>query len=255
MIRTIAFGDLDEGAWGSAWIPAGGRGGVAGVGALGTGSARVIKGPAVEGAADTATEWRLAGEQFELSLTPDGEPASITLTTPGFEGFDQLCRVRGRVAIDGVEHTVDCLGRRGCRSGDGELRAIQSIRDVSAWFGNDEGLAVVSLRPRRKKGHDKDEVSGAVFEGGASLVVAEPRLSTTYGADGRPARAGLELWFADEEEDQDDIEPQYARRAAGEAMGTGFGFEDARFDVRAELFRWHMRGLDGLGVYQLVTVR
>ena len=64
VLRTIAFGDLDAGVWGTAWIPSDGGRGCAGVGALGPPSVRVTMNPALDGTADPRAEWHLADEQW-----------------------------------------------------------------------------------------------------------------------------------------------------------------------------------------------
>jgi hypothetical protein len=38
-------------------------------------------------------------------------------------------------------------------------------------------------------------------------------------------------------------------------VGRGGAVEHGGFEVRAELFRWHMRGREGTGVYQLIWPR
>jgi hypothetical protein len=55
-----------------------------------------------------------------------------------------------------------------------------------------------------------------------------------------------------EGEDGDDGEArEYPRRAAGEALGVGVSSRLGELDVRAELFRWHTKELEGAGVYLL----
>jgi hypothetical protein len=161
-------------------------------------------------------------------------------------GFDQLCRVRGRAGIDGTEREIDCLGRRGSH-GDGiKLEKFDSVRDVSAWFGPVDGLAVVALRPRKARGQDSDLLEVAVLDPEATSPVEDPRMSTTYTSAGQPLRAGFELWLAGEEEDS-----QYPRRAAGEAAGPGASARCGGLHVLAQPFRWHSRGRDGAGLYLL----
>ena len=158
--------------------------------------------------------------------------------------FDQLCRVQGSGSIDGAEVAVDCLGVRSARH-DVDLAASDSIRWVATWFDPDEAIALVAVRPRKSKGHGRDDVSASVLAAGEATVVPDPRLSTTYAADGTPASAGLELWL-DGEDGQ-----QYPRRAAGESVAAGTKVAEHDLELTAELFRWHSRGCDGAGVYLL----
>jgi hypothetical protein len=207
---------------------------------------RTLSDPLVSGS-EELEDWQLSGEGAELELCAEGEPAHSV--TPGGEadGFDQLCRARGRATIDGTEIEVDSLGVRAARSLI-DLRAYESIRDVSAWFAPDEGIALVALRPRRARGHSRDEIAAAVLDPAGARTVTDPRISTTYAEDGVPVRAGLELWIGDDGE-------QYSRRAAGEAVGAGALAADQDLELRAELFRWHSRGRDGAGVYLLARPR
>ncbi len=239
-LRTVAFGTLDGGPWGAAWC---------------AGSPIVLLAPAtvraprpVGQATLTGSEqdesWQLAGDRVELEVSGEGEPAPIA-TDEAVVGFDQLCRVRGRALIGDAELTVDCPGLRGAHR-DVDVRDYRSVRRVCAWFDSGHGIALLALRPRKAKGHGRDVVAAALLDSGGATVVAEPRLSTTYTAEGTPARAGLELWLEEEEESE-----QYPRRAAGEVIAPGALVTDQGLELRAELFRWHRRGEEGAGVYLL----
>jgi hypothetical protein len=159
-------------------------------------------------------------------------------------GFEQLCRARGRLALDGDEHAVDCLARRAVRADGPDTGRVESVRDVCALFEPADGLALVSLRQRSSRGHDGDVLTAAVLDSEAGAPVADPRFSTTYNRDGLPIRSSFELWLGQTEE-------EYPRRAAGEAVGPHAAGRDGDFDVNASLFRWHSRGREGAGVYIL----
>jgi hypothetical protein len=248
-LRTLVFGSLETLTWGAAWMlsPA-----APGFGCVGAAGAHVLLSAALHGESEDQ-EWRLDGDGAELTASPAGEAVRIAAAP----GFDQLCRVRGRFVVDGTWYDVDCLGQRRARDEPLELDRLASLRDVSAWFEPADGLALTALRPRTARGHDADLITASVLDSEAPAAVADPRLSTTYTADGRPARAGLELWLAGdpdvaEGEDGDDGEArEYPRRAAGEALGVGVSSRLGELDVRAELFRWHTKELEGAGVYLL----
>lgn len=202
---------------------------------------------AVEGS-DPAEEWRLAGESFELTFAPASEVADLELADAGTAARYQLARVRGTMIVDGAERVLDCAGERATRTGALDVKRFESFRAVSAWFGEADGLALLAARPRRARGHDTELLAGVLFEAGVPVPVSEPRLSSTYTADGVPARVGLELWLG-EEDDAD----QYARRAAGEAIGQAAVCGDP--PLRSELLRWRMQGREGVGVYELLRAR
>jgi len=266
-LRALAFGDLDGGAWGVAWVPepSGSAPVVVGVGA----TAAVVSATLVGGERDE--EWRLDGDAVELVVSPLGAPVRSGTSDGGIEGFDQLCTVSGRFTRDGDQELVDHLGWRSARSGTLDLRRVGSFRQVSAWFKPGEGLALLALRSRKSRGQEADVLAAVVLETERPGPVADPRLSTTYTAAGLPIRAGLELWVengspvAGEVEPDDDAgeadehvdslaEPaphEYPRRAAGEALGVHADWSVAEFALHAELFRWHNHGREGAGVYLL----
>lgn len=237
-IRTLAFGDLDGNLWANVWI---GPEPFIAVGGFAP-NAPVSTVPVAVAGSSAEEPWRINGEGVELTVVPAGEPVRPTEVD-----FDQLCRVQGRVAFGGSEHTIDAHGRRSERR-DLDFGKLESLRDVCAWFPPGDGVALTALRPRKARGHGGDIITAVVFEPSGGLTAADPRLSTTYAADGSPRRAGLELWFNVSE----DSDEQYPRRAAGEALGLGTASIVDGLTVAAHPFKWHSRGADGAGVYLLV---
>jgi len=237
-MRTLAFGDLDTGVWGAAWRADDGAHDFVCLGAPGAVAVSSVR---VEGAGADA-EWRLVGDGTSLTISPLAEAVTVLDADGEPAGFDQLCRAEGRFTLDGAEHEAQCLARRGERTGD--LNGLDSVRDISALFEPADGLALVSLRPRKGRGHDRDTVTAAVLDAEASAAVADPRFSTTYGADGGPIRSSFELWLGEAEE-------EYPRRAAGEALGPRASRVEGGLDVQASLFRWGSHGREGAGVYIL----
>lgn len=244
LLRTFAFGDLATGVWGAALMIPGeppflclGREGVAATAAA-----------TLEGA-ESEEQWRVAGEGIELALEPLGETVDAGGADSEIAGFDQLCQVSGSFTLDGAEQPVSALGCRGAREGSPDLMAFVSLREVLAWFGPSDGLALAAFRPRKSKGQETDVISAAVLDSESAAAVDDPRLSTTYTASGRPARASLELWLPGEDDQQ------LLRRAAGEATGGGVESVEGELEVRAELFHWYSHGHDGAGVYLLASRR
>ncbi len=240
LLQTLVFADRDSGLWGVAW---GSPRGALGIGQLQSGSVTTGKDTSFEGA-DASQGWRLTGEAGELSIAPLSDPVSSGLAG----AFDQLCEVQGNLD-PGAEHTFRGLGIRTARTGV-DPAALQSLRQTCVWFAADDGLALTALRPAAAHGHDRDVLAGSVLEPSGGMTVADPRLSTTYAADGVPARAGLELWIETEDDAAD-----YSRRAAGESIGAQITLSADGFDLRAYAMRWLSRGRDGIGAYVLAQPR
>ncbi len=243
-LRSVDFADLEAGVWGGVWSPPGAGRALAYVGL-------------VTGAPATAVEVTLTAhdERWDIAL-PGGE-----LTVAAFDGQSEeparICRVTGAVTLaDGTTQEIDCLGARSTRAIPTEK--VDSIREVAAWLGEKDGFSLVAVRPKGARGHEADAIECTHFEAGAIEHVDEPRLSSTYRADGTLVRAGVELWLTAPPEDGDDDEQeplQYPRRAAAVATGaaTSWAVPELQLAVRSQLCRWAARGLEGAGVYRLVT--
>jgi hypothetical protein len=242
-LRTLAFGDGS--VWGASW--ASDSTGAA-LTALGAGAdANIMPGLRLPDSAVGATdEWRLEDEDVVLVAAPVGELVDVQAAEHGVAGYDQLCRVTGRFGPS----QVDCLGVRSSWADDVELTRFESVRAVSVWFEPDEAFALTAFRPRKAKGHDGDLLAAAVIAAEGSAAVEDPRLSTTYAADGWPARAGLELWLSGPEPEE-----QYPRRASGEAVGPRAEAVAGELELQAAPFRWHSRGREGAGIYLLARRR
>lgn len=242
VLRAFAFGELDAGVWGAAWLPGPGDEGQVAVGAP---SDSAVLAERLHGAG-ALEDWRLGGDggATELTFYSHGEPVAVDPDDDD-AGFDQLCRVNGRLQLAGELHELSCLGWRALRRDRSELERLGSVRAVAAWFEPGEGLAVVAVRPRKARGQESDVISAAVLDGESACAVADPRLSTTYTEAGVPIRAGIELWVGEEETEQ------RARRAAGQARGAAVGWTVSGLRMHAQLFGWSSRGRDGAGVYLL----
>jgi hypothetical protein len=246
-LRTLAFGDLEGTVWGAGWFPAASARALTVFG--GEGRRAVVTGrPPADG--DVDGEWRLPGAG-ELVIAPAAEAVAVNALEDGVAGYDQLCHVTGRLARDGEEREVECLGVRSWFPGPIDLDRYESIRAVSNWFEPDEAMVLTAFRGRKAKAHDSDLVAAAVIGPENSTSVEDPRLSTTYGAEGWPVRAGLELWLPTPK----DAERQFPRRASGEAVGDRAEAQSDGVELRVEPFRWHSRGRDGTGMYILARRR
>ena len=252
-LRIVAFADPEARVWGTA-IDTGERaivfGSADGAGAAGedgtsarTGSAAgrdAIRFEVRDG------EWLLEGDSFELAVTPaDGGLTPTGAELPPHGGptpTEELCQVHGSIIVNGERLAVDSPGTRTDETID--IGRLDSLRGVWGWFEGRHAVALVALRPRGHDGQESDLVEATVFDPDAIIAVEEPRLSTTYTAQGLPSRASLELWIAEGEE-------QYPRRAAAEALGAGARVGVSGLTVQVCPMRCHSRGLDGAGVYLL----
>jgi hypothetical protein len=207
----------------------------------------------------SAAESLLGYGGLELRLTPTSPPAPFA---PHVSGQMELCAVEGAVHWEGTERDLGCLGMRA--TFEAHDAKLGSIRAAAAWLDPEDGFALVSFRPQAASGHDRDVIGCALLEEGQPLDVEEPRLSTTYGGDGIPSRAGVELWLvgsgedSDHAHDDDSEQPgsgpdtRYPRRAAGERTATGAELALPSATARADLFTWHARGIHGTGIYLLI---
>jgi hypothetical protein len=196
--------------------------------------------------------WTLSYERdgagFDLRFEARSAPAVLAADsdlarTGGMEGYEQLCSVTGSVRHDGREVQVRCLGERGHIWGAPDWKRLGLARTLSAWMGADRAVMLSAARTARARGHGEETVAGWLVDAGEPQPIKEPRLSTTYDADLRQQRAGLELWMDDESE--------YARRASGEVLcGTTLDLGDVRLDTA--FFGWRMEGREGVGRYDVM---
>jgi hypothetical protein len=185
---------------------------------------------------------------FDLSFEAVSAPAAIDAASAvalaaGTEGYEQLCSVTGQVRHGGHSHNVRCLGQRGHGWGAPDASRIELARTLSAWMGADRAITLTAVRPAKARHHDEEVIGGFLIDRGEPAVIADPRLSTTYDAELRQRRAGLELWMTPE--------GGYARRAAGTALcGATLDLGDLRLD--SAFFAWRMEGRVGTGRYDVL---
>jgi hypothetical protein len=179
--------------------------------------------------------WTLTAPGCALRVERAG--AAATTTAGGDQGLEP-CRVSGAVTVDGVERELDVGG---VRSDGFTLEGRDSLRLFASWFPAGHEVALLAVRPKGAKGHDRDSV-GVVARGEEHPLVVDPRLSTTYDHGGQPRRVGVELWLGDDEEGE-----LWPRRVAGTATGSRVD----RSGVSAYAFECKSRGETGAGIYVL----
>lgn len=199
--------------------------------------------------------WTLRGEaegvELDLRFNARSAAAHLEADRPaakagGLEGYEHLCAVEGVVAVGAKRQELRCLGQRGHSWGAPDWERLSLTRTLTAWIGEDCGLSLVAARPAKARAHADELVDAMLWEGGpdaSATVVDEPRLSTTYDAEGRMRRAGLELYVTPEAE--------VARRAHGEVL-CGTTVDLGRLRLDASFFGWEMDGREGVGRYDIV---
>ena len=161
----------------------------------------------------------------------------------GMEGYEQLCHVVGQVRHGRRTHEVRCLGQRGHQWGTPDWSRIELARTLSAWMSADRAVTLTAVRPAKARHHDEEAVGGFLIDRGEPQAIFDPRLSTTYDAQLRQRRAGLELWMTEE--------GGHARRVAGQAVcGTTVDLGELRLD--SAFFAWRMEGRLGTGRYDVL---
>ena len=190
----------------------------------------------------TGAGWRASGEHgLDLAFEPLGEPASFADGTR-----EWLCRARGETSAppSTASATRWSPGRR-CGPGS-----------ASAWPGRSRPGSMTSWRSRSgRAGRPGPRTTrprssrGSSCRGAPPLPhpIADPRLSTAYGGDGRQRRAGLELWETEEAD--------YALRLAGEAIGEGTLELPGGARLEAAFFAWRHDGELGAGRYDIIRPR
>ncbi len=196
--------------------------------------------------------WRLsfAGEEASLDLELDacGQACALDACDPvaragGMLSFEQPLIVRGTANIGGERIEIDGLGQRGRSWGSPDWSTIGRTRTVSAWFGG-EALSVAAIAAADQSDHGREAISATIFDASDAgcVRVGDPRLSTTFDADGRQRRAALELWI------DDDGPP---RRATGDVVcGTTLDLGRLRLDTA--FLTWRMDDRTGVGRYDIL---
>ena len=183
---------------------------------------------------------------FELRFEALSPPAEIAVDDAvaragGMAGYEQLCRVTGTARAGGRAVEVRCLGQRGHGWGEPDWERIEAARTVAAWPGAGFAIALTSVRPEGAP-HAEDATWAALLDDEGTVRVDDARVSTTYDADGRQRRAGLELWIHDGEP---------AVRGSGEVLcGSTLDLGALRLDCA--FFRWRIDGETGVGRYDVL---
>jgi hypothetical protein len=159
------------------------------------------------------------------------------------DGYEQLCRVRGTVRVDGRDRPVRGLGQRGRAWGNPDWERIALTRSVGAWLDDGTGIVLASVRSSGAQSHADEAMWGAALDRERARRIEDPRLSTTTDGAGRQIRAGLELWLEDDEAS--------AVRGVGEVL-AGATLDLAGLRLDCAFFRWHVDGRTAVGRYDIL---
>ena len=181
---------------------------------------------------------------FELEFEALTEPVSYSGRQPvvkagGMEGYEQLCRVRGRVGGT----SLSGVGQRGHSWGNPDWDKIALTRSLGAWFAEGTGVVLATVRGAKASSHADEAMWGASFTGERTVELDEVRLSTTSDSEQRQIRAGLELWLTKDDE--------YPVRGVGEVV-TGSTLELGALRLDVAFFRWHIEGRTAYGRYDVI---
>lgn len=181
-----------------------------------------------------------------LALSPGGDGAgSVSATEGAARGLQALRVSDAQTPEDGEPLEVDAPAFGFAGPG---LPKLDSVRILAAWFPSQRTVALAAVRPREGRS-DAEMVSVLVTGEPEPLTVFDPRLSTTYDGDGKPVRAGLELWLGEEDGDHHPL------RLSSESNGDQLSADLDDLRLQAFSQRCHAWGEDGVGLYALLRPR
>lgn len=222
---TIAFADAGAGLQGVA---------IAGVGTLLALGERLTAAPAPALSGDDGA-WRLsAGDAYELTLEAGGDAAALADGTRIW-----LCRATGTIGAEQFD------GLATLSRGPAGMDVVE--RSLAILFEDQLGFALAARGPRGERGHDEEQLEAVGFRGEPlePVTIEKPRLSTTFDADGRLTRAGVELW--------ETADAEFALRIGGETLAHGELLHPDGARTQIAFVSWHHDGHRGPGSYAITT--
>jgi hypothetical protein len=187
---------------------------------------------------DAGRRWEVSAAEIELSLVSSADYAS----SGDADGLVELCAVRGEIRLSDEERRLECGGAR--LAADARC---ESLRFVAGWFESGAAVALVAQRPRDADGHGKDRVAAVLAGEADGTRLFDPRLSTTYGSDGSPRRAGIELWLGEDE----DADFRFTRLSLDARSAAG-DLSRRHLRIECHALQGHDASSSGHGVYLLV---
>jgi hypothetical protein len=198
---------------------------------------------------EALTRWTARAEGESVALQAEFEAVSLPvdfgealISAAGMQRYEQLCRVRGEIRLDGRSTPIDGVGRRAHAWGDPTAGRFRSLYAVAA----DRAVTLAAVRSREVSEHGAELIVAYLIRPESEAeVVQSARLSTVYDAAGRPRTAGLELFLEGAE---------FPRRVSGEAASTcDCRAADGPDALESACFRWSLDGDPAQGGYQVVS--
>jgi hypothetical protein len=198
-----------------------------------------------------AVSFSTSSAELELSIeaiTPPLELEGASDAAPelmsGVKLYEQLCRVRGTVHVNGGSRSVRAVGRRVHAWGAHDWNELARWRSLYAASEEGRAISLAAALPRNASGHGEEVHAASLLAPDEEPHAFEDvRVSTVWGPDGLPVKAGLELYLAEEE---------MPRRIAGESVcRTTVDLSDEALGI--SFFRWSFEGTPALGCYETLT--
>lgn len=193
--------------------------------------------------------WRCRVENAEVALevelravSPpidfDEPPTEALARAAGVHRYEQLCRVRGELRVEGRTVEIDGVGRRTHAWGEPSAARLRSLYAIAG----ERAVIVTAVQPQPGVPHGGELIAAHLLQPESTPEPFETaRLSTVYDAAGRPRTAGAELFLPGEE---------YPRRISGEAVCQARAEAGG---IQAACFRWSVEGEGGQGGYQVLS--
>jgi hypothetical protein len=198
---------------------------------------------------EALTRWTARAESESVTLQAEFEAVSLPVdfaesltAAAGVHRYEQLCRVRGQIRLDGRVTPIDGVGRRAHAWGDPTAGRFRSLYAVAG----DRAVTIAAVQPREASDHGAEVIVAHLLRPESEPeVVQSARLSTVYDAAGRPRTAGLELFLEGDE---------FPRRVSGEAASRcACRAADGLDALESVCFRWTLDGDPAQGGYQVVS--
>jgi hypothetical protein len=217
---------------------------------------RAAAGPLEISIEEPLSHWTLTldapGLRLDLDLRAVTPPASIeeaatasAARAAGLHGYTQLGRARGSAELTGGRaRAIDAPAVRTHRWGP--PGAAARTRFVTAASEDGTLLTVAAVQPAGVPGHGEELVGGHTTRAGENgecptLPFETVRLSTVFGEQGLPVKAGAELFRPGQE--------LPSRLAGVAAAGVATRHGDATGSLT--LFRFRLDGAEALGTYDI----